>query len=271
VTLHVAINPLGGAAPAASLGCVLDTPTSPAVTVGVDGAGGINPTSGMFAVAGPPSSYIMLTTLDGDNQESIRVGSFNAAATPPTITACFSKPHAADTVLSPLGGFATGIIPPLAVYPNGSTDSILKLYGDINGDGNMVYVEYTCDTAARNLYRKVTPLGTAKTALTDADILLSNILVNPGGTACFTYQLAPNSPIIIQGIPLYFVLDVAVTLTVETQQVDPVTKRKQTETKALLNVSPRNVYNSWALASIGYTDRIQSTPVSVTGLLPALP
>ena len=55
----------------------------------------------------------------------------------------------------PLGSFATGIIPPTGML-NGSTATVLKLYGDINGDGNMVYVEYTCDTAvSHNLYRNV--------------------------------------------------------------------------------------------------------------------
>ena len=64
-----------------------------------------------------------------------------------------------------------------------------------------------------------------------------------------------------------FVLDVAITLTVQTQERDPVTKQFQLETKALLNVSPRNVFNTWALASIGYTDRIQSIPGTVTNLI----
>ena len=72
----------------------------------------------------------------------------------------------------------------------------------------------------------------------------------------------------VQGTAFTFVLDVAVTLTVQTQQIDPVTKQYQTETKALLNVSPRNVFNAWELAGIGYTDRIQSTPATVTALLP---
>ena len=57
----------------------------------------------------------------------------------------------------------------------------------------------------------------------------------------------------------------------QTQQIDPVTKQFQTETKALLNVSPRNVFSAWSLASIGYTDRIQSTPATVTSLLAPLP
>ena len=60
-------------------------------------------------------------------------------------------------------------------------------------------------------------------------------------------------------------LDVAVTLTVETRaDRSRHASAYQTETKALLNVSPRNVFNAWALAGIGYTDRIQSTPASVT-------
>ena len=88
---------------------------------------------------------------------------------------------------------------------------------------------------------------------------------NPGGTPCFTYQ---TSTITVNATPFTFVLDVAITLTVQTQQIDPVTKVYQTETKALLNVSPRNVFNAWELASIGYTDRIQSTPATVTALLP---
>jgi hypothetical protein len=65
-----------------------------------------------------------------------------------------------------------------------------------------------------------------------------------------------------------FVLDVAVTLTAWTQSIDPTTHQYQTETKALLNVSPRNVFSAWAMVGMGYTDRIQSTPATVTALLP---
>jgi hypothetical protein len=146
--------------------------------------------------------------------------------------------------------------------------TVLKLYGDINGDGNMVYIEYTCDTVAHNLYRNVMAFNAgAKPALTNANILLSNIISNPGGTACFTYQttaIAAGTPVTV----FTFVLDVAVTLTVQTEQIDPITKQFQTETKALLNVSPRNVFDAWAFAGMGYTDRMQSTPTSITTLLP---
>ena len=146
--------------------------------------------------------------------------------------------------------------------------TVLKLIGDINGDGNMVYIEYTCDftTTPGNLYRNVMPYDqtTAKVAPTSSQVLLSNILANPGGTACFTYM---PSPLPVVGGDT-FVLDVAITLTVQTQVIDPITRQFQTETKALLNVSPRNVFNVWQLASAGVTERVQPIPATVASLLP---
>jgi prepilin-type N-terminal cleavage/methylation domain-containing protein len=252
---------------AATGGCDPINPTALGQTVGVTtSAAPVNAVAGLWATAGPPASYIMLTTLDGDTQETFRVGAIDAVTE--TITACFTQAHAAGTVLVPMGGFATGIIPNSGMV-NPSSDTILKLYGDINGDGNMVYVEYTCDTTVGNLYRHVMPfdlLAASKPPLTDAHILLGNIKENPGTppTPCFAYQ---TTLMTVQGTLFTFVLDVAITLTVETEQADPVTKQFQTETKALLNVSPRNVFNAWMQAGMGYTDRIQSTPVSVAALL----
>ena len=241
--------------------CDPAAPSTGAVTVSVDSV------AGLWATSGVKPSYVMLTTMDGNNQESFRVASINAAATPPTITACFTKTHAPGAVLMPLGGFVTGIVPNSGV-PNGSNGSVLKLYGDINGDGNMVYVEYTCDTVAGKLYRNVMPWNTpaaSKPPNDDSMVLLANVKGNPGNAPCFTYQLSP--PIVINGTSFVFVLDVAITLTVETEQIDPITKVKQTETKALLNVSPRNVFNAWEFAGMSYTDRIQSTPTSVMALV----
>ncbi len=76
-------------------------------------------------------------------------------------------PHGA--VLAPIGGFATGIIPPTGVV-NGSDANHLKLFGDINGDGKMVYVEYYCDNGdtgtvgSHNLYRNVMEFDIAPAA-----------------------------------------------------------------------------------------------------------
>ena len=175
----------------------------------------------------------------------------------------FQYLHAAGTPLMVTGGFAAGVVPVGTL--NGSTGTVLKLFGDINSDGNMLYVEYTCDTAGGNLYRNAMPwnaLPAAKPPLNLSLVLLRNIVDNPANAPCFVYQTAT-----VNGTT--YVIDVAITLTVQTQQQDPVTKQFQKETKALLNVSPRNIYNVWQLASMTppLTNRIQPTPATITALL----
>jgi len=194
-------------------------------------------------------------------EETVTVSAVSAGSN--EITAAFTNAHAAGEPVNAFGGFATGIVPP--GLPNGSTGTVLKLYGDINGDGNMVYAEYTCDTAAGFLYRNVMPFdAAAKPAVTANQVLLDNIMANPDGTACFTYM--PNPLPVVGGNS--FVLDVAITLTVQTQERDPISNQRQIETKALLNVSPRNVFNVWQLASAGFAERVQPMPPTVTALLP---
>jgi hypothetical protein len=144
---------------------------------------------------------------------------------------------------------------------NGSTGTVLKLYGDINGDGQMVYVEYSCNLTVGNLYRNMMAWNAAtKPVVGPSEILLTNIVANPGNTACFVYQTETA------GTTTY-VTGVAITLSVRTQLVDPITKLFQTETKALLNVSPRNAVHVWQLGSLGLTSRIQPMPPSVSNLL----
>jgi hypothetical protein len=194
----------------------------------------------------------------GPTQETVSLTGVNVANN--QITANFSSTHAASVPVTVQGGFAGGIVP--TTTANGSTATVLKIFGDINDDGRLMYVEYTCDTVAGNLYRNVVSFTAAsKPVAGGAHVLLSNIRPNPGGTACFVYQQKTVGP-------TTFVVDVAVTLTLQTQFIDPSTKDYQTETKALLNVSPRNVFDTWKLASIGVINRIQPTPASVLGLLP---
>jgi prepilin-type N-terminal cleavage/methylation domain-containing protein len=213
----------------------------------------------------------------GANQETVTI---TAPPTATQITATFLNAHNAGEPVLALGAFGTGIVPPLAspsayapggptfTYANGSTGTVLKLYGDINADGNMVYIEYTCDTDTNNnLYRNVMPwntVSTSKPPISASKVLLSNVMRNPGSTPCFTYQTA------VVGGNVY-VVDVAITLTVQTQVIDPVTKQYQTQTKALLNVSPRNTFNAWQMASLGVSNRIQPMPPTITLLLPTLP
>src|SRR5262249_8372557 len=149
-----------------------------------------------------------------------------------TITACFSNVHAIGAAMMPLGGFATGIVAPGGA--NGSTANKLKLYGDVNSDGNMVYVEYYCDNGdpgtpgSFNLYRNVMAFdlpAASKPLVSNSMILLTNVHPNPNDGAvprpCFQYQ---TTTVTVNGTLSTLVLDVAVTLTVWTQQVDSVTK-----------------------------------------------
>jgi hypothetical protein len=266
---------------------IITPPPPPAVPACVDTTITLSSVAGMWFDAAT-NTGITLTFLDGPNSETVRIKGLNTGLN--TVTACFWNSHVAGAPVAVRGAFANGIVPPSppSVLPNGSDANHLKLFGDINGDGNMVYIEYVCDngdipgvTPSFNLYRNVMAFNLApasKPTITNSMILLSNVHPNPpdaGGVPrpCFQYQMNVPNVMIVQGAPFTFVLDVAVTLTVWTQSMDPITKQYQTETKALLNVSPRNVFFAWELAGIGYTDRIQSTPASVTALMavPSVP
>lgn len=195
------------------------------------------------------------------------------------------------------GAFSTGIVPPAvgvmptppagyAGYPvwpvnapgQGSSGTVLKLYGDVNGDGHMVYVEYTCvpGTPANPgfLYRNQVNFWDLPVVppLDPSMIVLTGVLANPNSPAgaavpCFTYQLQTREGVLAAQKDMTFVTDVAVTLTVQTSNPDPQVPlingqpNYQTETKALLNVSPRNVYNAYEFATLDYLNRVQPTPM----------
>jgi prepilin-type N-terminal cleavage/methylation domain-containing protein len=215
------------------------------------------------ATVNDPSSSIFvgerLVVDAGQNLETVVVTAVNTASSPRTFTATYQIPHAAGAPVTVQGGFASGVVP--TNMTNGSTGSVLKLYGDVNGNNSMVYVEYVCDTAAGFLYRNMMAFDASSKPLPNASqILLSNLLPNPGGTPCFTYEQKAV------GTTTY-VVNVAISLTTQTQFRDRVTRQFQTETKALLNVAPRNVFDAWLLASMGSTNRVQPMPPSVTALL----
>lgn len=209
-------------------------------------------------------------------QETVTIATGGISGNTLTTVSAFGYAHAQNAPVVPLGGFPAGIIPPSASpvsYSNGSDGTHLKLFGDINGDGKMVFIEYTCDTTAGKLYRNSMAFDAAlKPAKTDSMVLLNNILPNPNDASgnpvpCFTYQ-----PLQVGNV--YYVVDIAVTLTVQTQNVNAQTgvyDQATKETKALLNIAPRNVVEEWqvaALAVSGFSNRVQPVPATVTGLLP---
>jgi hypothetical protein len=198
----------------------------------------------------------------GANQEIVTVLGVNAGGN--QFQAQFVIAHAAGERVEPAGGFAEGVIP--TTRADGSTDSVLKIVGDINGDGWLVYLEYTCDWEAGRLIRNLMPFDAAvKPAVTVEQILLDNLLPNPPDPdgvvpPCFAYQEQT-----ISGVT--YVTNVAVMTTVRTHEPDQMTGEFQVVTKALLNVAPRNVFHTWQIASLGYTQRIQPLPQSVLALL----
>jgi len=249
---------------------------------------GMNPadTTGMFI-----GEYLVIdvgnnTSLASrpDNQETVQI----TALTATNFTATLTKPHLANVPILLQGAFGTGIVPPTpqtlvdqgtllpAPYTgqtNGSTGYVLKLYGDLNGDGSMQYVEYVCDVPAANLgnpatlgnlYRNYMPYNTLpalKPVRLPSKIVLNNLENNPLNAAgvmtpCFTYYVKPANGTV-------FVVNVAITLTAQTTLIDPQTNNRPTESKALLNVSPRNVFQAWMLSSAGSTDRVQPMPASI--------
>jgi prepilin-type N-terminal cleavage/methylation domain-containing protein len=91
------------------------------------------------------------------NEETVTITAIPSTS---SITATFANTHSANTPVIVLGGFASGIVPPESsskfVFSGtgtthttlsssqASSGSVLKLYGDINGDGTMYYVVYKC-------------------------------------------------------------------------------------------------------------------------------
>jgi hypothetical protein len=211
--------------------------------------------------AGPNLETVQITAINGTNLTVARMSGITQLP--------MSFDHAAGAPIRVTGGFAAGVVP--STVPNGSSGTRLKIFGDINGDGNMVYVEYVCDidpaTNVGRLFRNTMPFTqVGKPAPGVEEILIDNVQTNPPNpdntiTPCFTYQTE-----VVTGTT--YVIDVAITLTVRTMRNDPVTGAPQTETKALLNVSPRNVYNVWQMASLNITNRVQPMPASVLALLP---
>lgn len=225
-------------------------------TVEVRDAAGQLTTDGMFV-----GEHLIVGT--GANEETVTLTAVDTGAD--TITADFAFAHVAGAPVAATGGFSAGIIP--TTMANGSTGNVLKIVGDVNGDGRMVYVEYTCDLANERLYRNVMAYDAgAKPAVTVEQILLTNLMRNPVNAAgvnppCFTYQERTFAG-------TTWVIGVAIMTTVRSQQRDQNTGDFQRVTKALLNVAPRNVVAVWQNASLSNTNRVQPLPPSVVQLLP---
>jgi prepilin-type N-terminal cleavage/methylation domain-containing protein len=192
----------------------------------------------------------------GAAEELVTTTIVNAASD--QITAVFANAHAVGTIVKVFGTLPNGVM-------SSSDATHLKLLGDINSNGTLTFVEYTCNPNAAGtgtLTRSITPVTPLTVTPNAADPLLTNLLSNPGGTPCFAYT---TQAVNVSGVPTTFVTNVAVTLSVQATYLDPQTRQPLTLTKSLLNVAPRNVLMGYELATdtIPVPTRLQPTPPNV--------
>jgi len=182
-----------------------------------------------------------------------------------TMSGIFKNAHASGASVTVLGAFPSGIVPVGAT--DGSTSvaepgkSVLNIYGDINSDGSLVYIRYTCDTSATpgTLTRSVTTITPGVNTIAAAQTLLSTLIPNPGGTPCFQYTSYPV------GTPSNtYVTNVGLTISVQSLARDPQTQAYLTMTKSFLDLSPRNVLAGFELGNAGLTTRLQAQPPNVS-------
>ncbi|MDA2927267.1 hypothetical protein MYX78_08555, partial [Acidobacteria bacterium AH-259-G07] len=173
----------------------------------------------------------------GEAEELVTVTAVGSGS----ITGIFKNDHNDDTLVNALGAFPTGVL---------GTANQLQIFGDINADGTLLYVEYNCDTAQGVLTRSITPISAA--AQNPASVLLDNLVSNPGGVPCFQFLTQT-----VTGTT--FVTRVTVTLSTQTSAADPETGAFHTVTSSL-TVAPPNLLAAVELAQLKANDRLQPTP-----------
>ncbi len=189
----------------------------------------------------------------GANQETVVVTQAGSG----TFNAVFARNHNLGAQVNAIGVFPDGI----RTTANSNT---LKLYGDIKGDGTLVYVEYTCNPAVDGtgtLTRSVTTVDTTSgVALAPAapTVLVDGLTNNPGGAVCFQ---VPAAPLVVAGFT--FVNQVGVTLTVQTAVRDALTENFLTMTKSAVDLEPRNIQMGLNMANAGVVERLQAKPLQI--------
>lgn len=201
----------------------------------------------------------------GGNLEELVTLTSPLTGTSINTTAAFANAHASGVPVTVLGAFPEGVVPPGTT--DGSTSvaepgvSVLNLFGDINGDGSLVYVRYTCDTSVTPgaLSRSVTIITPGVNTINASQTLLSTLIPNPDGTPCFQYTSNTDST-----TSNTYVTNVGLTISVRSLKLDPQTNQYLTMTKSFLIFSPRNVLAAFELGNAGLTNRLQASPPNVT-------
>jgi Tfp pilus assembly protein PilW len=194
-----------------------------------------------------------------------------------SFTANFTMAHNAAVSVAAYGVFYRGVLP--------SSDwNNLKVVGDLNGDGNLEYVLYTCDFAKGELRRAfipVPPAGVPVAPNLTGDVLMQGLTDNPApypagradGKYCFQYvtQTVPSNGD-VYNTTVGLTMTTKVTLFDKNTNtyrdlLDPQTGQPITETKSFLNLSPRNVVAGYDLDAAGMNtgvmNRLQQPPAAL--------
>ena len=240
------------------------------------------------SVSSTTSMYVGETLMvdTAANEEPVTL----TAVTSTSISGIFTNNHSSGAVLHAIGVSPNGIVAPsssattsggvscvtvpsgMAAYTatDGSTCNVLNLWGDLNSDGSLVYVRYTCNTSTvpGTLTRSVTTITPGANTISTAQTLLSTLIANPPTSApapCFQYDMSTQQ-ITVNGVTstYYMIANIGLTVSVRTLKPDPVTNQYLTMTKSFLDLSPRNILAGYEQAYAGDASRLQGVPPNVT-------
>ncbi len=244
----------------------------------------------------------------GANAEAVTIGSINTSTKVITLETTGFIPntsglsslsgHAIGAPVFPRGIFPAGVLVPQT--PQGSTNSTLRLLGDINNDGVLNLVQYDCPQTGANttssLVRSVWSFTTSSWVTTNTPVLdnvtscqfsytytanlagaadptptINNVINapdNPNGTAS---TVQANRFTLSDGVTLpQFVVSIGITLTTCSQSgiSESQTLYDQSGTganticlsKSFLNIQPRNVLAGYLQAQQIYNSDAEDTP-----------
>jgi prepilin-type N-terminal cleavage/methylation domain-containing protein len=209
-------------------------------------------------VSSTTSMYVgeVVTVDAGPLEEPVTLTAVSATQ----ISGIFAKSHpVAGAPITALGSFLDGVVHTTAAH--GSTPTTLNLFGDINGDGTLVYVRYVCNVgtpaAPGTLTRSVTTITPGVNTIAASQTLLNTVIGPAGGCFQYVQPIEPNTG-------LTFVTSVGFTVSVQATVPDPQTGQYATMTKSFLNLSPRNVAAGYEQAAAKVTTRLQQAPPNVS-------
>lgn len=241
----------------------------------------------------------------GANAEAVTIGSINGTTNvitlnttaPNTSGLSSSSGHAKGAPVFPRGIFPAGVLVPQTT--NGSTNSSLRLFGDINNDGVLNLVQYDCPQTGSNTTNSLvrstwsftssswvsnkTPVLDNVTscqfsytytanlaAAADPTPTINNVINapdNPNGTAS---TVQTNRFTLTDGTLPQFVVSIGITLTTCSQSsISETTNLYDTSgtganticlSKSFLNIQPRNVLAGYLQAVQIYNSDADDTP-----------